>query len=360
MLDSLQFEALRRLGLNQSILPLLPALSDQHPAAALVRVTEIHRDVLRLEGADGAMQGRIRPALLSAMRAHGQRLAVGDWVLAQPEGDSAWVCARIPPLSALSRRDPEGWLQPLVSNIDCALLLLGLDKDFNLARLDRYLVLTRSADVPAVVVLSKADLCANLPDRLAEVRRHLAHSHAGLLDVVAVDSTSAESCSVLEPYMGLGQTLVLLGSSGAGKSTLTNTLSGQSEQLTGSVRLDDSRGRHTTTSRSLHRCTSGACIIDTPGLRSLTLDADANAVAQAFDDVQNLAQACRFRNCSHGDEPGCAVREGISAERLKSYEKLQREAQRGEMSYLERRERLAEWKRIVKGVQLKQRLRGRD
>lgn len=361
MFESLQFEALRRLGLNHSLLPLLHEQLGNHPAAELVRITEIHRDALRLAGADGLLRGRLRPALLNALQAQGQRLAVGDWVLAEADGDSElhWVCERIAPLNGLSRRDPEGRLQPLVSNVDCALLVLGLDHDFNLARLDRYLVLTRSADVPAVVVLSKADTCSHLPDRLAAVRRHLAHSHTGLLDVVAVDGTSAESCSVLEPYLGLGQTLVLLGSSGAGKSTLTNTLSRQSGQQTGAVRQDDSRGRHTTTSRSLHRCATGACIIDTPGLRGLALDADAATVARAFDDVQDLAQACRFRNCSHGDEPGCAVREGISAERLKSYEKLQREAHRAEMTPLERREQLAKWKNIVKGVQLKQRLRGR-
>ncbi|MDM4766183.1 ribosome small subunit-dependent GTPase A [Pelomonas sp. SE-A7] len=360
MLESLQFEALRRLGLNQNLLPLLHPLLGQHPKADPVRITEIHRDALRLEGSQGPLRARVHPQLLNALQAQGQRLAVGDWVLAEAEGDQHWVREHIPPLNSLNRRDPEGRLQPLVSNVDCALLVLGLDHDFNLARLDRYLVLTRSADVPAVVVLSKADLCAQPAERLKAVRRHLAHSHLGLLDVLAVDTTSAASCEALSPYLGLGQTLVLLGSSGAGKSTLTNSLCGHSEQLTGAVRMDDSRGRHTTTSRSLHRCQSGACIIDTPGLRGLALDADAATVAQAFDDVQELAQACRFRNCSHGDEPGCAVRESLGAERLKSYEKLQREARRGEMTALERREQLARWKSVIKSVQLKQRLRGRD
>lgn len=360
MLESLHCEALRRLGLNPLLLPLLQSQLALHPDAAPARVTEIHRDALRIEGMDGPLRGRLRPALLHALQTQGQRLAVGDWVLIAPDGDGgAWVLDRIAPLNQLSRRDPEGFLQPLVSNIDCALLVLGLDHDFNLARLDRYLVLTRAAEVPAVVVLSKADTCSALPERLAAVRRHLAHSHRGLLDVLAVDATSAASCAVLEPYLGIGQTLVLLGSSGAGKSTLTNTLSQHTEQQTGSVRLDDSRGRHTTTSRSLHRCAGGACIIDTPGLRSLALDADARSVALAFDDVQALAPACRFRNCSHGDEPGCAVREQLGAERLKSYEKLQREARRSELTPLEKREQLAQWKRIVKGVQLKQKLRGR-
>ncbi len=362
MLESLHCEALRRLGLNPLLLPLLHAQLTLRPDAAPARVTEIHRDALRVEGMNGPLRGRLRPALLHALQAQGERLAVGDWVLVTPEIDanSCWVVERLAPLNSLSRRDPEGFQQALVSNVDCALLLLGLDHDFKLARLDRYLVLTRQAEVPAVVVLSKADTCSDLPGRLAAVRRHLAHSHRGLLDVLAVDATSATSCAVLQPYLGLGQTLVLLGSSGAGKSTLTNTLSQRSGQLTGAVRLDDSRGRHTTTSRSLHRCASGACIIDTPGLRSLALDADAMAVAQAFDDVKQLAQGCRFRNCSHGDEPGCAVRERLSAERLKSYGKLQREARRGEQTPLERREEVARWKRIVKGVQLKQKLRGRD
>jgi len=180
--------------------------------------------------------------------------------------------------------------------------------------------------------------------RVAELRAHLGLSRDSVMAVLAVDGTQADTRAQLQPWLGLGQTLVLLGSSGAGKSTLTNTLCEATLQDTGGVRQDDSRGRHTTTVRSLHRTTEGACIIDTPGLRGLQLDATAAELDQAFDDVVGLAQACRFRNCTHGDEPGCAVRDALPPARLKSYQKLQREAGRDSMGPLERRARLNEWK----------------
>jgi ribosome biogenesis GTPase len=229
---------------------------------------------------------------------------------------------------------------------------MGLDHDFKLPRLDRYLVLVRGAGVPAVVVLSKSDLCRDVGARLGEVREHLALSRSAVLEVLAVDGTQADTRARLKPWLGLGQTLVLLGSSGAGKSTLTNTLCGSPLQATGGVREDDSRGRHTTTVRSLHRTAEGACIIDTPGLRSLQLDASEAELKLAFDDVLGLAGDCRFRNCSHGDEPGCAVRAALPPARLKSYLKLQREAERDSLGPLERRARLNEWKARGRAAQV--------
>ena len=142
---------------------------------------------------------------------------------------------------------------------------------------------------------------------------------------------------------GAGQTLVLLGSSGAGKSTLTNTLLGRAVQDTGAVREHDSRGKHTTTSRSLHRLPGGACVIDTPGLRALRPDVDEATLAASFGDIEALAAQCRFRDCRHEDEPGCAVREGV-ADRLRNYHKLLREARRDTMTVLERQQQLAMWK----------------
>jgi ribosome biogenesis GTPase len=285
------------------------------------------------------------PALQQSLHETDECLAVGDWVLARRNSlGETWVHERLAPLNSLVRRDPEGRRQTLVSNVDLALLVMGLDHDFNLARLDRYLVLTRGAGVPALVVLSKADLCADTEARVAQVRAHLAQSSAAMLDVLAVDATKPASLAGLTPWLELGQTLVLLGSSGAGKSTLTNSLCQGARQDVGGVRLDDSRGRHTTTSRSLQRCAGGACIIDTPGLRGLQLDADEATLRLAFDDVTTLAQGCRFRNCSHQSEPGCAVREGLNPTRLKSFQKLQREAAREPMNPQFRREQMAKWK----------------
>jgi ribosome biogenesis GTPase len=149
---------------------------------------------------------------------------------------------------------------------------------------------------------------------------------------------------VLSPYLVAGRTLVLLGSSGAGKSTLTNTLMGISVQDTGEVRERDQRGQHTTTSRCLFMLPGGACVIDTPGVRTLRPSGTDAAMAASFGDIEALRNACRFRDCRHDGEPGCAVREGVEADRLRNYHKLIRESRRETLSALERRAQLAEWK----------------
>lgn len=152
----------------------------------------------------------------------------------------------------------------------------------------------------------------------------------------------------MAPYLSLGQTLVLLGSSGAGKSTLTSSLLGGAIQDTGAVRDHDSRGKHTTTVRSLHLLPSGAGVIDTPGVRNLRPVVDANTLGELFEDVNDLASACRFRDCRHQDEPGCAVRAQGSPQRLKNYQKLLRESRRDNMGALERQSQQAQWKSMTK------------
>lgn len=339
MLDTQDFPALRCLGLNTELQQALLALKD--PTGTWpARITEVHRDRYTLLDAHGSRSAQALPELTRELLAQGTALAVGDWVLAAEDG---WIHQRVPPRNLLTRRSPDGQLQTLVANVDTALIVMGLDHDFNLARLDRYLLLTRSAGLDSVIVLSKADLCPQLPARLAALQAHLAQSSAP--PVLAVDGTLAAAREALRPWLGEGRSLVLLGSSGAGKSTLTNTLCGATLQDTGGVRQDDSRGRHTTTARSLHRTPEGACIIDTPGLRGLSLaESDAAALDSAFDDVSRLAAQCRFRDCRHEEEPGCAVRGALSPARLKSFQKLLRESQRNELDLLQRREQLAQWK----------------
>jgi ribosome biogenesis GTPase len=164
------------------------------------------------------------------------------------------------------------------------------------------------------------------------------------VDLHAVNALDGQSTTALSAYLGLGQTLVLLGSSGAGKSTLTNTLLGIGAQTTGTVRDGDSRGRHTTTSRSLHRLAGGACVIDTPGLRGLQPEIDAAGLDASFGDIRALAAQCRFRDCSHRDEPGCAVRAGVDPDRLANFQKLLRDVRRETMTPLQRRELVSIWK----------------
>jgi ribosome biogenesis GTPase len=250
----------------------------------------------------------------------------------------------VPPLNQLARRLHDGREKVervvIVANVDTAMLVMGLDHDFNPRRLERFLALARMAGVTPLVVLTKADLCRDVDVRVAAARAVLPVG----AEAIAVNALGAEPGERLAPWLGAGQTLVLLGSSGAGKSTLTNALVGHAVQDTGANRAGDSRGRHTTTARSLHLTASGACIIDTPGLRTLRLDGDAAALGAVFDDVASAAQRCRFRDCRHVDQPGCAVRYAVSGERLRNWHKLKREAERDTMSALERKTQVAQWK----------------
>ena len=219
---------------------------------------------------------------------------------------------------------------------------MGLDQDYNPRRLERYLALTHAAGITAVAVMTKADAGHQVLERMAELRARLPQQ----TPLLAVNGLSLSAREELQPWLGAGQSLVLLGSSGAGKSTLTNTLLQTPSQLTGSVRDADSRGRHTTTARSLFRLPGGACIIDTPGLRTWRADADEGDVSASFEDIESLAARCRFRDCQHLDEPGCAVRDGVDADRLSNYHKLLREVRRSQ--HTARKAEAQRWKAISK------------
>lgn len=342
----IDFERLRRIGLTPATaqhLAMQPG-PDGGPFTVM-RLTEVHRETLRLHDGHGEHSARALPRVARELDEHDTALAVGDWVLAErdPHADW-WVHARIPPLTHIARRDADGSRHPVVSNVDTALVVMGLDDDYNLRRLERYLTLVQGSGVQAVVVLTKADIAAPtaelLAPRLQEIRARLSSS----LDVIAVNATHPSAAHALAPYLHAGQTVVLMGSSGAGKSTLTNTLAGAALQDTGAVREHDGRGKHTTTSRSLHCLPGGACVIDTPGLRALRPDVDEATLAWLFDDIGRLALQCRFRDCRHQDEPGCAVREGVGSDRLRNYHKLMREARRDTMTALERRQQLSVWR----------------
>lgn len=326
-----------------------PARDDQqdHPATcrAWWRVTEVQRDQLTLHDGTRSILARPLPRLLQALQAEADALAVGDWVQAEEDAyGTCWVHHRLPPRNQIARRLHDGRDKVertvIVANVDTALLVMGLDHDFNLRRLERYIALVRLAGVQAGLVLTKADLCDDVPRRLAQARALLPPG----VDAVAVAGHTPAAAELLAPWLAEGRTLVLLGSSGAGKSTLTNTLCGAPVQAVGGTRHGDGRGRHTTTARSLHVTPGGACLIDTPGLRTLRLDSDEAALGTVFDDVATLAPQCRFRNCRHEAEPGCAVRAALAPERLDGFHKLWREARRDSLSALERQRQRAEWK----------------
>jgi ribosome biogenesis GTPase len=323
------FAALRRIGLTHLVSARLAAHDHGIPA----RVASVHRTTLVLHDGLRELPARLHPNLETSP-------VVGDWVLfdLDAQGD-AWVHARAEPLNELVRRDANGTRQRLAANVDTALLVMGLDGDFNPRRLERYLMVARSCGVAPVVVLTKGDLVDDADAKAAQLGARLPAS----VPVVRVHPQESHAAWVLVPWTGAGQTLVLLGSSGVGKSTLTNTLAG-AHQPTAAVREGDDRGRHTTTARSLHLCTDGACVIDTPGLRSWQPDAGAEDVHAAFEDIDALAARCRFHDCAHEAEPGCAVRGVVDADRLRNYHKLLREVRRATQTPLDRIAERATWK----------------
>lgn len=221
----------------------------------------------------------------------------------------------------MERGTAGGGEQVLAANVELIVIVMGLDGDYNLRRLERYLVLAAASGAEAMVVLNKMDVCPEWPARLAEVREVTGHREA-----LSAHESAAPIAEVLR-----GRTVALLGSSGAGKSTIANALLGESRQATQSVRESDSRGRHTTTRRMLIELPGGGALIDTPGLRELGLWAGQEPVDEVFAGIAALARQCRYRDCAHAGEPGCAVSAALGTGELEparwaSYQKLLAEA----------------------------------
>jgi len=248
-----------------------------------------------------------------------ERPTVGDWVVLDAERTSIERC--LDRKNLLRRRSPDGHsTQAIAANVDSVFIVTACNDEFNLSRLERYLALVRDAQAQPVVVLTKGD-GTQTPDKFEHAVRGLSAD----LPVSVVDARDESSVDVLRPWCGVGRTLVMVGSSGVGKSPLLNSLAGDARQRTGAIREADSKGRHTTSHRSLHALPDGTLLIDSPGIRELGLV--EQETEPVFEDIEELAQHCRFSNCQHGNEPGCAVLAAVAAgvlssRRVDSFRKL--------------------------------------
>jgi ribosome biogenesis GTPase len=309
------FDALLPFGWGDRWLALFTSATEDRPSARPGRVAR--HDGVALLVATGEsidpwpLQATIEPAPV-----------VGDWVVL----DEGAVAAVLDRATLLRRQDPLGNEQHLVANLDVLLVVCGLDRPVKAGRIQRSTALAWDAGATPVVVLTKADL-ADDPEALAEEVRD---GNPGVDVVVTstVDRTGLDAVTAI----ARDRTIVLLGESGAGKSTLTNALIGDDVMAIGAVRAGDSKGRHTTTTRELHLLPGGGVLIDTPGIRGVGLWVDADAVAATFDDVESFADGCRFRDCAHEGEPGCAIAAAVEAgtlprERWEAWLALRKEAE---------------------------------
>jgi ribosome biogenesis GTPase len=277
---------------------------------------------------------------------------VGDWVVLRPTGGerTGSILAVLQRKTAFSRRAPgrEEAEQVVAANIDIVFLVTGLDGNYNLRRIERYLSLAHRSGAQPILVLNKADLCSFVDDAVEDVQAICAGA-----PLYVTNAKSSSSVDCLRAHLSPGVTAAFLGSSGVGKSTLINSLLGREKFKTAEVREDDSRGRHTTTHRELVALPSGANLIDTPGMRELQLWEVEEGIDEAFDDIEELAKHCKFRDCRHGQEPGCAVRKAVDdgnldPARLESHRKLLREMeyQRGRGDVRTRQEQKAKDKKM--------------
>jgi ribosome biogenesis GTPase / thiamine phosphate phosphatase len=294
------------------------AFSAFAPSLSPARIITQHRSEYIAAGATGIFVAK----LSGRLRNLGQIPVVGDWVAT----DHGSIRGLLPRRTAFVRKSPgrESSPQVIAANIDVVFLAVPLDVPINRRRLERYLAVAWESGALPVVVLTKADLCADIASAVAT-----AQSIAPGVDVLPVSATTSQGLSLLEHHLVPSRTVALLGASGVGKSTLANALLHEDRLATGDVGADG-RGRHTTTHRELVQLPTGALLIDTPGMRELGLWSDGDGLDTAFAEIDALSSACRFANCAHVTEPGCAVRSAIEAgqldpERLKHWRTLQRE-----------------------------------
>ncbi|EMQ2876526.1 ribosome small subunit-dependent GTPase A [Vibrio navarrensis] len=314
---------------------------DDYDDTLICRVLAHHRSGYQLACEQGSFHLAIH---------HAQpKMTVGDWLLVDAQHQFKRLLER---QSELSRKAAGSKVeeQLIAANVDTLFIVCSLNDDFNLSRIERYLSVAKEAHIEPVVVLTKADLCVDAEARIQQVKQLSA-----TLLVEAVNALDSHSVDVLRPWCTTGRTVAFLGSSGVGKSTLTNSLLGDETQQTGGIREDDSKGRHTTTARSVHLIAGGGIIIDTPGMRELQLADCGEGVSETFAEIESLAERCRFSDCRHQQEPGCAVQKAIEngtleLRRYQNYLKLQKEQAYNASTFAEQRNRLKQIGKMHRNV----------
>lgn len=291
------------------------------------RVTAVHKERYALVCKYGETYGRLKTKEYYG----GEALfpTVGDFVVINylTSGDSQ-IIATLPRKTFFSRRDPTPGRgeQAVAANFDYVFILQSMNRDFNVKRLERYLTISWQSGATPVVILTKADLATNHEEYVQSAR-----TVAAGVDIHAISAHTGYGMEQLDPYLEPGKTIVFLGSSGVGKSSLVNALAGEEVMAVNGIREEDSKGRHTTTHRQLLRLKNGVLVIDTPGMRQLGMWDVSEGLGEAFADVEQFLGKCRFRDCAHESEPGCAIKAAIesgelSPERWKSYRNLKKEA----------------------------------
>lgn len=306
------------------------ALAAEFPTLTVGRILSQEKGIYQVVHAQGEQLASVSGKYRYEIQAVSDYPAVGDFVILDTSdmGGQAVIHKLLPRKSVFIRKaaGTSNQEQVVAANVDLVFICMALGNDFNFRRLERYLSVTWESGATPVIILTKADLCSNVAQKEAEVT-----AVAAGVDILVTSSLEQDGCSSILPYLKDGKTIALIGSSGVGKSTLINRLLGEERIRTGGLRNDE-KGRHTTTHRELLQLPMGGLVIDTPGMREMGLWSVDEGLDKSFSDIERLSSACRFHDCSHTTEPGCAVQNAIvsgelSVERLLSYQKLQTEVQ---------------------------------
>ena len=322
----------------------------------VARVVSVHKDSYTVTKGGEEIFAELSGNLLYSTESASDLPTTGDWVYTDFfDDDTHAIIYGVLPRKTLLKRKAAGKLvdfQLIAANIDVAFIIQSLNENFNLRRLERYLVMVNEAGIEPVILLSKCDLMAN--EAVDEIKQKVI-AVAPHANVVAFSNLDKENIDLIIGLLEQGYSYCLLGSSGVGKTTLLNSIIGNQEFETRTVSKVQSKGRHTTTSRQLVRLESGAMIIDTPGMRELGSISVDDGLDETFSEIVELSHRCKFTNCSHSNEKGCAILAAIdagelTAERYQNYLKMKKESEFNEMSYLEKRKRDKRFGKMVKDV----------